>query len=63
MSHAAIKIPDHSEGRNPGTTIDQEQRACYAIAKHFKELRDQKQLHEALDVWPNAAYQNYLNGN
>lgn len=61
MPHAN-RTPDNGPGRNTGLTTDQEQRACYAILKRFPELYDQNQMCEALNVWPDAAYQAYLNG-
>lgn len=56
------RIPNHGPGRNTGLTTDQEQRACYSILKRFQELPDQNQICEALNVWPDATYQAYLNG-
>ena len=58
----AVKTPNHGDGRNVGLTIDQEQRACYAIDKHFEDAHDRNEMYGALDVWPIDAYQNYLNG-
>jgi hypothetical protein len=54
--------PNHNPSHHIGITIDQEQRACYTILKHFREPIEQNEMFDALDVWPDPEYQAYLNG-